>query len=143
MSAPNYAFRGRHVLAELYDAPAELLNNEHLLRDALQQGLDSAGVTTLGVLAHKFEPNGVTIVAMLAESHASIHTYPESGAAFVDVFTCGTTNPLIIFWHLAELLEPIRLNIHQYQRGVQPANALERNERCQAPVSSTNRSVTA
>ena len=48
-----------------------------------------AGATLCEVISHRFTPQGVTVLAMLAESHASVHTYPELGAVFVDVFTCG------------------------------------------------------
>ena len=50
--------------------------------------------TLLGIQSHKFQPQGVTAVALLAESHISIHTWPENGMAICDVFTCGDhTNP--------------------------------------------------
>lgn len=82
-------FAGTHVLAELDRVDSRLLDDETFLRAALARTLTEAGATVCDVIAHRFEPQGVTVLAMLAESHASVHTYPEIGAAFVDVFTCG------------------------------------------------------
>ncbi|GLZ29598.1 S-adenosylmethionine decarboxylase proenzyme [Lentzea sp. NBRC 105346] len=83
-------FAGQHVLAELSGVSAELLDDERFLRHALGEVLTQADATVLEVISKKFEPQGVTVLALLSESHASIHTYPEVGSVFVDVFTCGT-----------------------------------------------------
>jgi spermidine synthase len=83
------AFAGRHVLAELGGIEAGSLDDPEFLREALRSAATEAGATVCEVMAHRFEPHGVTVLALLAESHASIHTYPELGAAFADVFTCG------------------------------------------------------
>ena len=86
---PVGLFAGKHVLAELKGVDEAVLDNAELLRQVLAEVLTQAGATVREVIAHRFEPQGVTVLAMLAESHASVHTYPEIGAAFVDVFTCG------------------------------------------------------
>ena len=82
-------FAGRHVLAELDDVDPSLLDDPTFLREALASAVTEAGATLCEVMSHRFAPQGVTVLAMLAESHASVHTYPELGAVFVDVFTCG------------------------------------------------------
>jgi S-adenosylmethionine decarboxylase len=82
-------FAGRHVLAELDGIDAALLDDPVFLRAALTSAVTEAGATVCEVMSHRFDPQGVTVLAMLAESHASVHTYPEIGAVFVDVFTCG------------------------------------------------------
>ncbi|HVV10166.1 adenosylmethionine decarboxylase [Amycolatopsis sp.] len=83
------AFAGRHVLAELDGIEPDLLDDPEFLRRALTSAVSEAGATVCEVVAHRFAPHGVTVLALLAESHASIHTYPEIGSAFADVFTCG------------------------------------------------------
>jgi S-adenosylmethionine decarboxylase proenzyme len=65
------------------------LDNEAFLRDTITAAAKRAGATLLNLITHRFEPQGVTGLALLAESHISIHTWPESGYAAVDVFTCG------------------------------------------------------
>ena len=80
---------GKHCILELYDCCHEKLNDEAFLRDAITDAAKRAGATLLHLVTHHFEPQGVTGLALLAESHISIHTWPESGYAAVDVFTCG------------------------------------------------------
>lgn len=88
-SADPASFAGRHVLAELRGVDPTVLGDEQRVVEALRRALDEGGATVLDVVAHRFEPQGTTVVALLAESHASVHAYPEASAAFVDVFTCG------------------------------------------------------
>jgi spermidine synthase len=83
-------FTGWHVLAEFGGVDAALCDDLGRLEAALRKSLVAAGVTICDVVHKQFEPMGVTVLALLSESHASIHTYPESGDIFVDVFTCGS-----------------------------------------------------
>jgi S-adenosylmethionine decarboxylase len=80
---------GKHCILELYDCDASKLDNEAFLRDTITTAAERAGATLLNLITHHFQPQGVTGLALLAESHISIHTWPESGYAAVDVFTCG------------------------------------------------------
>lgn len=82
-------FAGRHVLAEFERVESALLDDPVFLQRALSDALTGSGATVCGMLSHRFQPQGVTVLALLAESHASVHSYPELGTAFVDVFTCG------------------------------------------------------
>lgn len=80
---------GMHCILELYNCPRELTDNLEFIRHAMREAVISAGATLLGEIHHKFEPQGITLVALLAESHLSIHTWPENNYVAVDVFTCG------------------------------------------------------
>ena len=80
---------GKHCILELYDCNHAKLDDEAFLRDTITTAAKSAGATLLNLITHRFEPQGVTGLALLAESHISIHTWPENGYAAVDVFTCG------------------------------------------------------
>jgi S-adenosylmethionine decarboxylase len=82
-------FTGWHVLAELDGVPPALLDDEPFLRRALESALAECGATVCQVISKRFSPQGVTVLALLSESHASLHSYPENGSVFVDVFTCG------------------------------------------------------
>lgn len=85
---------GRHCIFELQNGNPNLLDNEDFIKDALVKAADAAGATLIGMVSHKFQPQGVTAIALLSESHISIHTYPEHGYAAIDAFTCGEhTNP--------------------------------------------------
>ena len=80
---------GKHCILELYACDSARLDDEAFLRDTITAAAKRAGATLLNLITHRFEPQGVTGLALLAESHISIHTWPESGYAAVDVFTCG------------------------------------------------------
>ena len=84
----------RHILFTLKGCPYGLLDDEAHIRNVLANAANLAESTLLNISSHKFDPHGVTAVALLAESHISIHTWPENGIAVCDVFTCGDhTNP--------------------------------------------------
>lgn len=91
LPSKDYEFVGRHFIASYYDCDSDILDDTQLLKNALSQAIEGSGASLLNITVHKFEPHGVTIVALLSESHASIHTYPEHKACFVDFFTCGTS----------------------------------------------------
>jgi S-adenosylmethionine decarboxylase proenzyme len=82
---------GRHLLIELHDCNKEALNDLGFLRDAMLAAAVDCGATVMGESFHHFSPQGVSGVVVIAESHLSIHTWPEYGYAAVDVFTCGTS----------------------------------------------------
>jgi S-adenosylmethionine decarboxylase len=88
-SGANADAVGKHCILELYHCRADRLDDEAFLRSSITQAVQQAGATLLQLISHRFSPQGVTALALLAESHLSIHTWPESGYAAVDVFTCG------------------------------------------------------
>ena len=79
----------RHILFTLKGCSSVLLDDEKYLVDMLYHSAKKCNSTLLALNSHKFEPQGVTAVALLAESHISIHTWPENGTAVCDIFTCG------------------------------------------------------
>lgn len=81
----------KHILFTLKGCPFELLDDEQNIKMLLYNATKESKSTLLNLATHKFDPQGVTGVAMLAESHISIHTWPEKGMAVCDVFTCGET----------------------------------------------------
>lgn len=84
---------GRHAILEGFNADAKVLNDLRKMTVLLQEACEAAGATILDVVSHQFNPQGVTVVCLLAESHASIHTYPEHGIYMADIFTCGSVEP--------------------------------------------------
>ena len=85
----KFSHHSKHLLLELYRCNYEKLNDESFLRCTLNRSAKLAKATVLNLISHKFEPQGVTAIALLAESHISIHTWPESKYSAVDIFTCG------------------------------------------------------
>ena len=86
---------GKHYLLNLYGCSVVLLNNEHFLMDLLENAAVASGATVCQTIHKKFEPQGVSVLCLLSESHISIHTWPEEEKAAVDVYTCGDCNPKI------------------------------------------------
>ena len=84
-----FKFQGKHLLLELYGCNSQKLNDEFFLRCKLTSAAKLANASVLNIVSNKFEPYGVTAIALLAESHLSIHTWPESEYSAIDIFTCG------------------------------------------------------
>ena len=82
-------YKSKHLLLELYGCDFEKLNDESFLRCTLNNAAKLANAKVLNLISNKFEPQGVTAIALLAESHISIHTWPEEYYSAVDIFTCG------------------------------------------------------
>ena len=85
----KFSHQSKHLLLELYRCDSEKLNDESFLRCNLNRAAKLAKAKVLDLISNKFEPQGVTAIALLAESHISIHTWPESNYSAVDIFTCG------------------------------------------------------
>jgi S-adenosylmethionine decarboxylase len=106
---PSGGVVGRHVIAELRGCTH--CDFDEQIYAVLQEAVKAAGATLLHMYVHKFEPQGMTGIAVLAESHISFHTWPETGYVAVDVFTCGAhTDPeaalqvLKIFFQAQDML---------------------------------------
>ena len=80
---------GLHLLLELRECDPKLLDNLDYIREALLRAAQGVGVHIVGESFHHFRPQGVTGILAIAESHISIHTWPEYGYAAADIFTCG------------------------------------------------------
>lgn len=102
----TFEARGTHLLLTLKNCAADL-NDEAFLRDVVDKAAKATMATVLQLTSHRFHPQGITVLAVLAESHASLHTYPESSTVFWDCFTCGDTCvPEKSVEILAEALKP-------------------------------------
>jgi S-adenosylmethionine decarboxylase len=109
---------GTHCILELYDCSSDLLNDVLFVRDAIQEASRQGLSTLLKLSSHQFYPQGVTAIGLLAESHLSIHTWPECGYAAVDVFTCGEdANPQQACAYLAERFAASRHSLLVLPRG--------------------------
>lgn len=91
---------GNHIIAELTGCTN--LNNSAMLESVLHEAAVSTGATVLSVTVHEFEPFGMTGVAVLQESHISVHTWPEYGYASLDIYTCG------VHIHIEEALKVLK-----------------------------------
>src|ERR1051326_1461094 len=107
---------GVHLIVDLYEA--ERLDDVDHIEAALRRAGAAAGATLLQVHLHHFEPNGgVSGVAVLAESHISIHSWPEANYAALDIFMCGNANPEACIPVLREMFKPKRIVVGEHLRG--------------------------
>jgi len=82
---------GRHLILDLYNCDPGILDDYEELQRLLEASLVMAKANILRIIGEKFKPQGVTLLALLAESHASIHTWPQLGYCAIDLYTCGDT----------------------------------------------------
>lgn len=80
---------GKHLIIEFHECSAEILNSTELCEKYLIDAVNISGATVIQPFFHKFNPHGVSGIIVIAESHFSIHTWPEYGYCALDVFTCG------------------------------------------------------
>jgi S-adenosylmethionine decarboxylase len=110
-------FAGTHLLVELWSA--KNLGDMALTDQALRECASVAGATLLHLHLHHFGPNaGLSGVAVLAESHISIHTWPERGYAALDIFMCGACDPYKAIPVLRRAFEPGTVQLSEQKRGV-------------------------
>jgi S-adenosylmethionine decarboxylase len=109
---------GTHLLADLHGVDADLLQDGIALESLLRRAADVAGARVLYSHFHSFGAgDGVTGVVLLAESHISIHTWPESGLAAADIFMCGLADPGRALKVLIDGLAPAHQSVHILARG--------------------------
>jgi len=112
---------GRHLLLELYDCSSEVLNSLEAVKTTLVEAARRAEATIVDVVFHEFNPFGISGVVVIAESHLSIHTWPEYRYAAVDIFSCGTTlKPAEAAAYLVEQFRASRASCVEVKRGVFP-----------------------
>ena len=106
---------GVHLIIDLHGAQG--LNDIDLIERTLRRCVDAARATLLHIHLHHFQPTGVSGVAVLAESHISIHTWPDAGYAALDVFMCGNADPDACVPVLREAFQAERVEVNEILRG--------------------------
>jgi S-adenosylmethionine decarboxylase proenzyme len=110
---------GKHILAEYFECECTYLDSEAAIRDLMLEAASRSGATIVGNIFHHFNPQGVSGVVVIAESHLAIHTWPEFRYASVDLFTCGTrVDPWIGFEYLKEKLQCRKWVTKEITRGI-------------------------
>lgn len=106
---------GVHLIVDLHGAQG--LDDIDLIEAALRRCVSEAQATLLHIHLHHFQPNGVSGVAVLAESHISIHTWPDAGYAALDIFMCGKADPDACIPVLREAFKAKRIEVSEILRG--------------------------
>lgn len=115
---------GRHLLLELHGCSPEILNSLETVKTTLVEAAKRAEATIVDVVFHEFNPFGISGVVVIAESHLSIHTWPEYRYAAVDIFSCGETlKPEEAAAYLVEQFGASHASCVEVKRGVFPGSA--------------------
>lgn len=112
-------YAGVHLLIELWTE--HFLTDPNRIREIIIKAINACGATMLSIDLHEFSPNGgISGVAILQESHLSIHTWPEYSYAAVDIFVCGTVNPHLAVPVLKNEFMTERIDVQEIKRGMLP-----------------------
>ncbi len=109
---------GRHILLDVWGVSAERLNDLEGMQQAMLGAAVAAGATVVDSTFHRFPVQGLSGVVVLAESHISVHTFPEHGYAAFDVFTCGSrVDPEMACRHLVQAVQAEDRYVRRFLRG--------------------------
>jgi S-adenosylmethionine decarboxylase len=110
---------GKHLIIELFQCDSTILNDPQTLEHHLLTAVKLSGATVIQPFFHQFSPHGVTGVVVVAESHFSLHTWPEYGYCAVDIFTCGdSVNGNQALAYLKKSLKATNASVMEIKRGV-------------------------
>lgn len=131
---------GKHLLVELYDCDPKLLNDCPQVEREMQRAARAANATIVRSTFHTFSPYGVSGVVVIAESHLTIHTWPEHNYAAIDIFTCGSSvEPYTAYQVLKEAFRCKNSSVIELKRGliegaVEKARKIARRNRAKQPA---------
>ena len=111
---------GRHIIMDLWECNPELLKRKEDVERIMVEAAQRADADIREVVFHQFEPDGVSGIVVISESHLSIHTFPEHGYASVDVYTCGDMNPHVSMKYLESHFESRSNESIEVVRGQRP-----------------------
>ncbi len=115
--ANGLSYAGVHLLLEFWGA--KNLDDISVVEEAFRRAVADCGATLLGMKFHHFSPyGGISGVAIVMESHLTIHSWPELGYAAIDIFLCGGVDPYKAIPALKEAFEPERTQIVELKRGI-------------------------
>jgi S-adenosylmethionine decarboxylase len=108
---------GSHWIIEFFGCPNSILDNPVLLGEIMYKACAASDLSIIKQVEHSFTPHGVTMLALLSESHMSIHTWPEEGYCALDIFSCGQKNLQAAFDILRAEISPASHSVKVINRG--------------------------
>jgi len=121
---------GRHFILELMGCDFEILDNYNKINNILEEFCINLDLAKIGQLHHKFQPQGVTIVIGITESHISIHTWPEFGYAALDIFTCNMEKDFETqIFDLINKMKCKEYNLKVLSRGINNSKSVKEEEK--------------
>jgi S-adenosylmethionine decarboxylase len=107
---------GTHILLSLYGVSFSLLDDIESIKELFNRVAEAMGATVLNRFCHKFQPQGVSTVFTLAESHISLHSFPENGCVAIDCYTCGSIDTKLGAQMLIEYFNPVEVSYQEIKR---------------------------
>lgn len=114
----NYDFYGTHIICDAYGIPLQLFTDISKIKKCVTDSVKHSGASLVDIISYEFDNGGFTLVALLKESHVSLHAYPEKQAMFIDVFTCGKIEPMGIIVDINKFFMPAQKKIKIITRGI-------------------------
>ena len=109
---------GKHIILEMWGCCKDTIDNVEVVKEILVKAAESVKATLVDVVCHRFSPYGVTGVAILAESHIAVHTWPEHGYVAADIFICGSAiNPRNAASYMTEAFYAKETSFLELKRG--------------------------
>lgn len=87
-------FEAQHIMIDMTNLPPQRVNNPAALKSLILNLIKAKGLTYISHLEHEYQPHGYSLIIILAESHLSLHTWPEQNSCMLDVITCGNAKPM-------------------------------------------------
>jgi len=110
---------GKHLIVEFTKCDMTILDDMEKLEEFMKESVRISGATIVKSSFHRYNPQGVSGVVVIAESHISIHTWPEYGYAAVDFFTCGeSVDPYKAYEYMKEKLNSSVAHVTEIKRGI-------------------------
>ncbi len=110
---------GTHLIVELYECDPEFINDSDTLKEVLLEAVKRSGAQIITPVFHQFSPCGVSGVVVIAESHFSIHTWPEYGYCALDIFTCGDAiDSETALQYMKQVLHAQTISVVEMKRGI-------------------------
>lgn len=113
---------GNHIIAELSGISYEITNDLDFLKKIIRRAIRKSGVNLIAESYHRFNPQGISGVLLLAESHISFHTWPQEGYISMDIYTCGSANTVDILTYIVGKLNCKYVEYRHIQRGIRNKN---------------------
>ncbi len=111
---------GKHLLAEFYDCDVTILDSISQIESIMIEAVNVAGATIVQPVFHKFAPQGVSGVVVIAESHFAIHTWPEHAYASVDLYSCGEIDQMAALRFMKDKFKCKKYQVSSIERGILP-----------------------
>lgn len=110
---------GVQIVAELFDCSSVRIDNETFLTGMLTEGILRSGLSPVEIHSHRFEPYGITLIAIIKESHVAIHTYPEADHVSIDIFHCSndTQSLFVLLQYIKNELKANSIKFIEIYRG--------------------------